>query len=71
MQVHHILRSLCGDAFNSFLADEVTGGFEGLPLNGSTLTGVNDRATGMSDCPAPTQLLLRTSEVLLRPCTDC
>ncbi len=46
MQVHHVLRELCGNAFDSFLADEVTGGFSELPLNGSTLTGVNDRAAG-------------------------
>ncbi|EIE20598.1 hypothetical protein COCSUDRAFT_44006 [Coccomyxa subellipsoidea C-169] len=43
-QVHHVLRELCGNAFDSFLADEVTGGFSELPLNGSTLSGVNDRA---------------------------
>jgi hypothetical protein len=29
-----------------FLADKVTGGFDDVPLNGSTMTGVDDRAAG-------------------------
>ncbi len=44
--MYHNLGDLCGDAFNAFLADEVTGGFSALPLDGSTMKGVNDRAAG-------------------------
>ena len=45
-QVSYYLQGLCSDALLSFIAEDVTSAFAGLPLNCSTMTGANDRAAG-------------------------
>ena len=44
-QVYHALEQPCGDAFRAFLAD-ITSGFDGLGLDGSTMHHTGDRAAG-------------------------
>ena len=45
-QVSYYLEDWCAAAVSTFIAQDVTGAFAGLPLNCSTMNGANDRAAG-------------------------
>ncbi len=71
LQVSHLLGDLCGKDFETFLATEVTGGFSNLPLSGSTLTGVNDRAAGKQSQSCPCQQCCLHSRILISFQAEC